>query len=255
MKTVISQIIKTIQGEGPTVGYPVTLIRFAGCQLKCSYCDTKWALKVPNCKAFNDIENNITPYEINYHNVYEFLKFLRDIVGSSNRILFTGGEPFLHTELMDEVTSYLKNKYFEIETNGVLLSKTKYIENLEFLDRRPGKIQLNISPKFDEYSHKYTSDFTKAINYINDVMDVKVTFKFVYRQDQEENLMGFIEKRIPKNSVIVFSPMTPPLDISNFENKFKKSCLETVDFCIRNDFRYSPREHVSLFGADRDENL
>jgi 7-carboxy-7-deazaguanine synthase len=252
LKTVVSQIIKTIQGEGPSIGFPVTLIRFASCNLACSYCDTKWALKIPKCKPFDGIENNITPYEINYENVYEFLMFLKDIVGSSNRILFTGGEPFLHTKLMDEVTSYLRNKYFEIETNGLLLNDVK---NREFLERRIDRIQLNVSPKFDEYSHKYTNEFTKSIEIINETIDVKVIFKFVYRQDQEKNLIKFIEKRIPKNSEIVFSPMTPPLDIQNFESKFKKSCLETVDFCIRNDFRYSPREHVNLFGADRDENL
>lgn len=250
MKTVVSHIIKTIQGEGPSVGYPVTLVRFAGCQLKCTYCDTKWSLKIPKVKPFDEVSNNIPPYEINYHNVYEFLKFLRDIVGIGKRVLFTGGEPFLYTELMDEVTSYLRNNYFEIETNGLLLTDVK---NREFLERRPGKIQLNISPKFDEYGHRYTKKFTDSIDIIDKTMDVKTIFKFVYRQKLEENLLKFIDEKIPKNSEIVFSPMTPPLDIKEFDSKFRKSCLETTNFCIRNDFRYSPREHVFLFKDDIEE--
>jgi 7-carboxy-7-deazaguanine synthase len=250
LKSVISHIIKTIQGEGPSVGFPITLVRFSGCNLECSYCDTKWSLKVPKCKIFNEMTNNIPPYNINHHNVYQFLKFLKYIVNSNKRILFTGGEPFLHTELMDEIISYLKNNYFEIETNGILLS---IVKNREFLDRRPGKIQLNISPKYDEYSHKYTNKFTESVDIIDKTMDVKIIFKFVYQQKLEKQLLDFINKRIPKKSKIVFSPMTPPLETSDFENKFKKSCSETVSFCIHNDFRYSPREHVFLFGSDRNE--
>jgi len=36
----VSEIFNSIQGEGAKVGTPMTFIRFAGCNLRCSFCDT-----------------------------------------------------------------------------------------------------------------------------------------------------------------------------------------------------------------------
>lgn len=173
---------------------------------------------------------------------------------NNNRILFTGGEPFLHTDFMDEVVSYFKyNKdtQFEIETNGILLSS---VENVAFIERRFKSIQLNISPKYDEYADKYNDDFYEVIKHFDNI-DINYVFKFIYRQELAYDLLSFIDKFSIRESKLVFSPMTPDLTDPDFTQKFKKSCLETVNFCILNNYRYSPREHVFLFGADRDETI
>jgi len=51
-KTIITQIIPTIQGEGPSAGTPVLLIRVGNCNLDCAWCDTKWSnnLKLKDVK-------------------------------------------------------------------------------------------------------------------------------------------------------------------------------------------------------------
>lgn len=36
----------TIQGEGRHIGRPVTVVRVAGCSLRCDFCDTKYAWKI-----------------------------------------------------------------------------------------------------------------------------------------------------------------------------------------------------------------
>ncbi len=38
----IIEIFKSIQGEGPAVGEPAIFIRFAGCPVKCKWCDTNY---------------------------------------------------------------------------------------------------------------------------------------------------------------------------------------------------------------------
>jgi len=55
MKTIITQIIVTIQGEGPTAGAPVLLIRVGNCNLECHMCDTKWSnnISYKKIKPFN----------------------------------------------------------------------------------------------------------------------------------------------------------------------------------------------------------
>ena len=37
------EIYTSIQGETQYAGLPCTLVRFAGCDLRCSYCDTEHA--------------------------------------------------------------------------------------------------------------------------------------------------------------------------------------------------------------------
>ena len=39
----ISEIFSSIQGESHWAGYPCTFVRLAGCNLDCTYCDTRYA--------------------------------------------------------------------------------------------------------------------------------------------------------------------------------------------------------------------
>ena len=98
------EIFHSIEGEGIRAGMPVTFIRLAGCNLRCSYCDTKY--------SYNEEAENaevVTPQEI-IERVHEF---------GCNNITITGGEPLIHEDiefLIDE----LLNKGFRVnvETNG-----------------------------------------------------------------------------------------------------------------------------------------
>ena len=40
----ITEIYLSIQGEGTRAGCPCTLVRLTGCDLRCRWCDTKYAL-------------------------------------------------------------------------------------------------------------------------------------------------------------------------------------------------------------------
>ena len=39
----INEIFKSIQGESTFAGLPCTFVRLAGCNLRCTYCDTNYA--------------------------------------------------------------------------------------------------------------------------------------------------------------------------------------------------------------------
>ena len=42
----IKEIFFSYQAEGPYIGCPTVFVRFAGCNLSCCYCDTKYAKKL-----------------------------------------------------------------------------------------------------------------------------------------------------------------------------------------------------------------
>lgn len=109
----VVEIFKSIDGEGIRAGFPVTFIRLAGCNLRCSYCDSNYA-----CDWKDEDVTDMTPEEI-YNQVYKM---------GNTRITLTGGEPLIHDDV-DTLLKLLTDNHFEvnIETNGSV--------NIEFYTR------------------------------------------------------------------------------------------------------------------------
>jgi organic radical activating enzyme len=98
-------MFSSIQGEGNFLGVPATFIRFVGCNLKCSFCDTKktWEGKPEGI--------NLTIEEI----------VTRAISMDNTLIVITGGEPCLQKDLQELIDQLrLRNFVVAIETNGTM---------------------------------------------------------------------------------------------------------------------------------------
>lgn len=100
----VCEIFQSINGEGTRAGQPAVFVRLAGCNLNCSYCDTKWA-NGPDapCEEMTarEIHEKVSSYGIRC-------------------VTLTGGEPLLHKHV-DELLSELcgdDKLSVEIETNG-----------------------------------------------------------------------------------------------------------------------------------------
>lgn len=104
MKFKVVEKFVSINGEGNLSGQLAVFIRFAGCNLSCSYCDTSWANK-------EDVK-----YEwLSGNDIYDYIKS----TGIWN-VTLTGGEPLLQ-EGMDELLTLLASDDLlrvEVETNG-----------------------------------------------------------------------------------------------------------------------------------------
>lgn len=93
----------SINGEGTRAGEPAVFVRFRGCNLSCSYCDTKWA-NTPDAPA-----RDMSPAEIAESVLREGIK----------NVTLTGGEPMLQPELPELCRLlYEGGCSVEIETNG-----------------------------------------------------------------------------------------------------------------------------------------
>ncbi|AEV69781.1 radical SAM protein [Acetivibrio clariflavus] len=96
----VNEIFLSIQGESLSTGFPTVFVRFTGCNLRCSYCDTTY--------AYEEGES-MSPSEI-----FERIKAL-----DYKRVCITGGEPLLQKDLK-ELLELLRGYTVTIETNGAV---------------------------------------------------------------------------------------------------------------------------------------
>lgn len=101
-KLPVVEIFDSIDGEGKRAGEMAIFIRLAGCNLRCSYCDTSYALSI------RDAIENLSANEI----MDRVLKY------PWKNITITGGEPLMHHigDLVDMLADFGYD--VNIETNG-----------------------------------------------------------------------------------------------------------------------------------------
>ncbi|MBW2197230.1 MAG: radical SAM protein [Deltaproteobacteria bacterium] len=102
MTLLINEIFYSIQGESIYSGRPCIFVRLTGCNLRCTYCDTRYA------------------YEEGVE--MEIAEIIRRVAAYNCRLVeITGGEPLLQTETPLLIFRLLENGYeVMMETNGSL---------------------------------------------------------------------------------------------------------------------------------------
>jgi 7-carboxy-7-deazaguanine synthase len=99
----IAEIFRSLQGEGKNQGKPCIFIRFAGCNLHCSWCDTpasqNGGIEMNPDIILERVSHSNTPY-----------------------ICITGGEPLLQADDLENLLVCLHSMGFtiDIETNGTI---------------------------------------------------------------------------------------------------------------------------------------
>ena len=112
----VVEIFSSINGEGPRAGQLAIFIRMQGCNLECSYCDTKWA--------------NEEDTRFHWTSTEEIVDLIR--LMQVKNITITGGEPLMQEDIMELLTALAAEPEIrvEIETNGsVPLAPFAEIEN------------------------------------------------------------------------------------------------------------------------------
>lgn len=151
----LSELFYSISGEGPSIGRPAIFIRMSKCNLCCRGCDTKIKDKVEEIEVIS-VVNRVKNYLKTYPN---------------SRIIFTGGEPLLQPEAINEIMDGLPGQLFDIETNGTLDTQTELFKRFNI---------IVVSPKKDYFnSSKESITFFKKWQEISNAGRHNVFFKLV----------------------------------------------------------------------------
>jgi 7-carboxy-7-deazaguanine synthase len=170
----------SINGEGRRAGELAAFIRFKGCNLQCSYCDTSWANE-SGCES-----ERLTKEEI--------LSWIRE-TGVKN-VTLTGGEPLLREGMEELIEAILEDpsQRVEIETNGSV-------------DLKPYHILKN-RPSFTMDYKTPDSGMEKEMLLSNlELLDSEDTLKFVVssRRDMEKALK-ILEVQADRKNSSLFQP-------------------------------------------------
>ena len=145
MKAPIIEIFSSFQGEGLFIGQRQIFVRFAGCNLNCSYCDTGDSKSEKSGKLMT---------------VDEVVDSINDILTPDCHVVsFTGGEPSLYPDFINEVSKQIDLDIL-LETNGTLPNNIAMIEKLDIVS-----LDIKLPEHFDgDYDESILINEIKSLN-------------------------------------------------------------------------------------------
>ena len=181
----INEIFYSLQGEGKWTGLPNIFIRTTGCNLRCSFCDTKYAYDDGKEMSLEQILKQIHKYPCRY-------------------VCLTGGEPLLQDEILKLIELLLKRDYkICLETNGSI--------NIKDLSKKSILISLDIKCPS---SHMHEN---------NDFLNIPLLrkddqLKFIIKDKKDYNYAKEIIKKYKPRCMVFFQPVwgTNPNKIANW---------------------------------------
>lgn len=200
----INEIFSSVQGEGPYIGKRQIFVRFNGCNLSCSYCDTslkgdkKCRVEItPGRKNFIEMANPVTTEQV--------INITKQIFNCTHHsVSITGGEPLMHTDFLEELLPALKDLGLRIylETNGSLPEDLK--RTICFLDIVSMDIKLpgtsGCPPLWEQHS-QFLSIARKAKVFVKIIMDDSSS-------EGEYNLALDLLSGVDKGITLVIQPVT-----------------------------------------------
>jgi len=171
----VCEIFTSIQGESTHAGRPCTFIRMSGCNLRCSYCDTKYSYDEGADLSVEDV----------------YAKVDKAAIGL---VEITGGEPLLQKGEVAGLTARLLDSGYTVlmETNGTLPIGEIDKRVIVIMDVKTPASGMNLKNDFTNFKNLKRSDEVKFV--ICDKNDYIWARRIV------------LEEGLPNRSEVLFAP-------------------------------------------------
>lgn len=179
----------SIDGEGPTSGELAVFIRFEGCNLRCTWCDTEYSW------------NGECAYtEESAEEIYEYIK-----KSGARNVTLTGGEPLLQKNMFELLDILVQDEQLviHIETNGAM-DLTKYKA------RYPkANISYIVDYKLPASGMNHTM---KTVNF--NLVNNNDVYKFVIADEQDLLMAYALTKQydLPSKCLVYYSPVVESIE-------------------------------------------
>lgn len=224
----VAEIFYSLQGEGELTGTPSVFVRFAGCNLRCRWCDTPYASWKPEGKEMNETE---ILAEIDKH--------------PTNYCILTGGEPMLFQGIRS-LAKELKQrgKHITIETSATIA---------------PGKIccdLASLSPKLKNSTpdepqewHLRHEKLRLQIPVLRQWLDhYNCQLKFVVCEESDiqeiQQLLRDLGRPVNPSKIFLMPEGTSTDTLQEKKTRW-------IEICKRYGYRYCNRLHIELFGNEK----
>lgn len=238
------EIFHSIQGEGKSIGVPSVFVRTSLCNLHCIWCDTDytWNWEGTRFPHVHDAQPGYRKFsKKDWIDQCSILSVAQTVASFHCRnVILTGGEPMLQqsalVKLMELLRQSSQGYHFEVETNGTLVPSPEFDAAID---------QYNVSPKLDNSGNPLKLRHKPAaLRFF--ATSPKAFFKFVVaaQSDLEEVLHLIHQYQIPAENVWLMPEGSTAAVLSQ-----RRKWL--VEICKRNNFRYTDRLHVQIWGAKK----
>lgn len=216
---VINEIFYSLQGEGKLIGVPSLFVRLAGCPLRCTWCDTKyaWPDDAGTDYSIEELKQKILDHE-------------------TRHIVITGGEPMTNTQLPDLLKAIAQpSRHITIETSAI-----EYIPNL------PCDL-MSISPKL---ANSTPDDQPAPLN--KDVLQKLIdnyNYQLKFVVDKPRDLDEIAQCLATLKNINPYNILLMPQARTIKEHTEKLPIL--AEICKQTGFTLAPRLQVILWGAQK----
>ncbi|UQZ82772.1 7-carboxy-7-deazaguanine synthase [Paenibacillus konkukensis] len=184
IKIPMVEIFETVEGEGTRAGFPTIFVRLFGCNLRCSWCDTKYSYppeEAGSVMTIGDIMRQVRTYR-------------------STHLCLTGGEPLLYGEksaaLIEALLEIETLTDLHVETNGAV-DLAMFMERIDSPKVR--YIMDYKLPDSGESEAMITSNFA--------LLREQDELKFVIGSDRDFAESVRVLERYPTRALPLFSPV------------------------------------------------
>ncbi len=241
MKSYIYEIFSSVQGEGPLLGCRQVFVRFAGCNLSCSYCDTPTGPAPAICRVENSAGENVFKEIENPLDAGRAAELINSYgLFIHHSVSLTGGEPLLHAEYLLELIPLIKGarQGIYLETNGTLpreLSRLIHLVDIVSMDiKLPGI--AGTEPLWEEH---------RRFLYIAREREVfvKIVVNNSTQQDEIKKAAGII-REVGENIPLIIQPATESGNFCLDAGGVRRFQFLALD--MLKDVRVIPQTHVVM---------